>query len=195
MYEVPTNEEIKMLRRKLGLTQTELATKAGVSQSLIARIEAGNIDPRLSTTKRIINALKETEKALKEIKTGGGIVAKDIMRAPVIHVSPGDTTGNASRLMVKHDISQLPVLKNGIQVGSLSETRIMEKITSEDDLSSLSNSRVKDIMEEGFPAISKNAEMELITKLVELNPAVLVMDGGKVAGIITKTDVIKLMKR
>jgi len=32
-------EEVKKIRKKLGLTQTELANRAGVSQSLIAKIE------------------------------------------------------------------------------------------------------------------------------------------------------------
>ncbi|MBI2079314.1 helix-turn-helix domain-containing protein, partial [Candidatus Micrarchaeota archaeon] len=36
------------LRRKLGITQKELAKLAGVSQSLIAKIEMGKIDPAYS---------------------------------------------------------------------------------------------------------------------------------------------------
>jgi len=32
-------EEIKEIRKKFGLTQNELANRAGVSQSLIAKIE------------------------------------------------------------------------------------------------------------------------------------------------------------
>ncbi|MHA1431033.1 MAG: helix-turn-helix domain-containing protein, partial [Candidatus Freyarchaeota archaeon] len=56
MFRLPTPEDIKRLRKKVGLTQTELAEKAGVSQSLIARIESGSVDPRLSTLQRILNA-------------------------------------------------------------------------------------------------------------------------------------------
>jgi len=36
--DLPTLEEIKKLRKKLGLTQQELAEESGVSQSLIAKI-------------------------------------------------------------------------------------------------------------------------------------------------------------
>ena len=40
--------EIKRLRGKLGITQSELAKRAGVSQALIARIENKSVDPRYS---------------------------------------------------------------------------------------------------------------------------------------------------
>ncbi|MFQ5647816.1 MAG: helix-turn-helix transcriptional regulator, partial [Candidatus Aenigmatarchaeota archaeon] len=37
--------EIRKIRKKLGLTQSQLAQEARVSQSLIAKIEAGKLDP------------------------------------------------------------------------------------------------------------------------------------------------------
>lgn len=50
-------ESIKDLREKRGLTQRGLAKRAHTSQSAIARIEAGTIDPRVSTLDRILNTL------------------------------------------------------------------------------------------------------------------------------------------
>ena len=45
---IPSPEDIRRMRIRAGLTQKELAERAGVSQSLIARIERGSVDPRLS---------------------------------------------------------------------------------------------------------------------------------------------------
>ncbi|HML25821.1 MAG TPA: helix-turn-helix domain-containing protein, partial [Methanomethylovorans sp.] len=58
---LPTPDSIRQKRNELRLTQSELAKRAGVSQPLIARIEAGDVDPRLSTLKRIFNAFDESE--------------------------------------------------------------------------------------------------------------------------------------
>jgi predicted transcriptional regulator len=35
----------------------------------------------------------------------------------------------------------------------------------------------------------------VISKLVELNPAVLIAEKGEITGIITKADILKLMER
>jgi len=44
-------------RRRLGVSQTELAARMGTSQSAVARFEAGGADARLSTIERYADAL------------------------------------------------------------------------------------------------------------------------------------------
>ena len=44
-------------RVELGLSQTEVAARMGTSQSAVARLEAGEIDVRLSTLERYAAAL------------------------------------------------------------------------------------------------------------------------------------------
>lgn len=48
---------IRMIRKKLFMTQTQLAKKAGVPQSHIANIEKGNMHPRVDTLEKIFKAL------------------------------------------------------------------------------------------------------------------------------------------
>jgi predicted transcriptional regulator len=44
-------------RRSLGLTQAEVAKRAGLSQTHYSRIEQGKIDPRLTTLQDVARAL------------------------------------------------------------------------------------------------------------------------------------------
>lgn len=50
-------EEVRRLRAARGLSQHELAKRMGVSQSAVARLEAGGVEPRLSTLDRVAQAL------------------------------------------------------------------------------------------------------------------------------------------
>ncbi len=184
--ELPTPESIKRRRMKLGLTQSVLAEKASVSQPLIARIEAGDVDPRLSTLRSIISALDEMER--------NRVTAKDLMTAPVIAVSTSDTVDHAVKLMEKHGFSQLPVIDLGVPVGSISENVVVQAMGSE-DLSSISNSKVRALMEDSFPAVSPSTSMGTISHLLESYHAVLVMEMGKAVGVITKYDLMRLLNK
>ena len=57
----PTLEDIAKRRRQLGLKQSELAKAAGVSQSLIAKLEAGTIDCSYTKVKTIFDVLDRLE--------------------------------------------------------------------------------------------------------------------------------------
>lgn len=50
-------QSLAALRTELGLSQTEVAARMGTSQSAVARLEAGDADPRLSTLERYAAAL------------------------------------------------------------------------------------------------------------------------------------------
>jgi predicted transcriptional regulator len=49
--------ELTARRIDLGLTQTEVAARMGTSQSAVARLEAGNLDVRMSTLERYAAAV------------------------------------------------------------------------------------------------------------------------------------------
>ena len=46
-------------RQELELSQTLVAARMGTSQSALARLEAGEVDPRISTVERYAHALGE----------------------------------------------------------------------------------------------------------------------------------------
>ena len=107
-------------RESLGLKQTELAKRAGISQSMVARIEAGNVDPRVSTLNKIILVLNSAEP--KKIR------AAQIMHTPVLSVQPQDAISRAVDIFEKNNISQLPVIELEFLLGCISEAVIVKAI-------------------------------------------------------------------
>lgn len=49
---------LKKLRAARGMTQEQLAAKAGISRVFLARLETGKQDPTLTTLKNLAKALK-----------------------------------------------------------------------------------------------------------------------------------------
>jgi predicted transcriptional regulator len=173
--ELPTPADLRERRTELGLTQSELADSADVSQPLIARIEGGDVDPRLSTLRRIVNALDEAE--------GDIVRAKDIMHEEVISVAPDDAVRTAVQKMEEEAYSQLAVLKDGIPVGSISQSDLVHVEEGSKD------EPVKEHMSESFPTVSKDAKLEEVSNLLDHYKAVIVTEGGETLGIITEADI------
>lgn len=175
-------EEIKKIRKKLGMTQTGLANRAGVSQSLIAKIEAGRIDPTYTKTKKIFAALSELEKR-EEIK------AEQLMTSRIISVAPDDSIKEAIAKMKKFQISQLPVIDTHKLVGLVSESTILDALLKS------KATLVKEIMQEAPPIVSKTTSIQVVSNLLKYYPLVIVSEEGKLIGLITKSDLLgKLYK-
>lgn len=58
--QIPAGEDIRAARKDNGLTQAELAERAGVSQPLIARIESNDVDPTIDTLYSVVSALNDS---------------------------------------------------------------------------------------------------------------------------------------
>jgi predicted transcriptional regulator len=183
---LPTPEDIRRMRIMAGLTQKELAERAGVSQSLIARIEAGTVDPRLSTLRKILRAL---------MPSIGGLKAEQVMHRPVIWVDADEPVRNVVELMERYGISQVPVLEKGVVVGTVHETILLRHFLKTKNPSALFNKPAREVMDDPLPMVSPSSSIsDVLALLSGENPAVLVMNGGKLTGIITKIDVISAIK-
>jgi len=185
MSRLPTPEELRKMRIKAGLTQKEVARRAKVSQSLIARIERGSIDPRLSTLRKIVKVLEEA------LEKEGEVMVSTVMTTPVITVFEDDDVRTAAKIMWEKGISQIPVVdRRGRVIGTVYEDSLMKLLLFErrDKILEL---KISEIMDEPLPILNED---EGITKamrlLMEGFPAVLVRRGSRVVGIITKSDII-----
>ena len=87
---------------------------AGVSQSFIAKIESGKIDPSYNKVKAIFDVLEKMETKVNH-------TAKKIFHKGVVGVQKNETIGKAISLMMKHGYSQLPVFDGEQVVGCISE--------------------------------------------------------------------------
>ncbi len=182
----PKIDEISKKRKILGLTQNELAKLSGVSQSLIAKLESGKIDPSYTKVKTIFNVINKLELKNK-------IKADRINYNKVVSVQEKQLVSEAVYLMKKHGYSQLPVLNNRQVVGSISEKTILNQILAGNFLDQISKLPIKEVMEDSLPQVNENAPLSLISSLLQVYPAVLISTKGNVVGIITKADFLKLL--
>lgn len=179
MHMVFDISHLKKIRKQLGITQRQFAQKAGISQSMIAKIEAGRLDPAYSKVKRIEQALELLTKSHEK-------EAKDIMNKKIISISANEKISTIIKLMNTHNISQLPVISQERVIGLISESSILSK-----NLEDLKNLTSKDIMDEAPPIIAKNAKLGVVKQLLQHYPLVLIKEKGKLIGLVTKSDLIK----
>jgi predicted transcriptional regulator len=185
---LPPLEEIKRRRKALGIGQKELAKLAGTSQSLIAKIESGRINPSYQKAKAIFESLEALERR-EQVK------AKEILTRKVISIQAGDPVSKAAKIMRELGFSQLPVFDGYKLVGSISERTILDEILRGKEMSELSKQNVESIMEDAFPCVGEDTQLTVISGLLSYVPAVLILKRGEVAGIITKADLLKVINR
>ena len=171
--------EIRRLRKKYDLSQKDLANLSGVSQSLIAKIEAGKVEPTYSKALQLF-------KALDGLRDRDETKAKDLMNHRVISIQAADSVKEVIEVMKNSKISQLPVLLNGNVCGLISESTILDRMLD----GKISHLTAKDLMDEAPPIVSKEVSLLTILSLLRDSPIVLVADKGSLKGIISKSDVL-----
>jgi predicted transcriptional regulator len=185
--QLPPLGEIEKLRKRLGLTQTELAEKADVSQSIIARLEAGTVDPRYSKVAQIFLALDELK--------GTEVEAQQIMTKDVVGIQHTASIEYAASKLKKHGLSQMPVFDDDKILGSFSEKVVLELISKGIDAKTFSKDEVGEHMEDAFPTVKPETPLSVVSTLLEHNTAILVQEHGKTRGIITKADLLKVVHK
>ena len=122
--------------------------------------------------------------------------ARDIMTGPVHVVSPDATVAHARNLMVRYKISRLPVMENGVLVGIITKKDIAYRMRKREPAwrrRPLDRIPLGAVMTEHPVVVKPDTVVGEIARLfTERNfSSVPVMDGGVMAGIITKTDLMK----
>ena len=106
----------------------------------------------------------------------------------LLSVELTSTVRNAIETMNQSGVSQLPVFDKGNLVGSLSETALFQKTMETPEVRELT---VGALLEPPFPTVGPDEDVYEVVKLLKSFPAVLVRDGGKYHGIVTRFDVVE----
>jgi CBS domain-containing protein len=112
------------------------------------------------------------------------MIVKDVMTTQVITVKEAQTRQQVAHLLTQHRISGVPVVKNGnVVVGVVTEYDIIAK----------EGLRVRDIMTRSVISVSEDTDLEEVSRIFvhEHIKRLLVLDHGKLVGIVSRADLIK----
>ncbi len=114
----------------------------------------------------------------------------------LVHVHPDETVRAAIELLREFEVSQLPVVSAeppvalGEVAGSVRDRDLMAQAF--DDPSILERP-VSEVMDEPLPTVGIGEALDDVVRRLEASGAVLVLDGGRPTGVITRSDVLELM--
>ncbi len=172
--------ELRRRRIHLGLTQHDLAKLAGLSQSLVAKMEAGAIDPRYSSVIKIEQALAGAENARAS-------PLSSVMRRGVVGARRDEKLSVALSRMRAAGFSQLPILDGDAAVGLLTEAGALDALAAGKNLAAL---RVSEVADAPPPVLPGNTPLLVAVRVLESVPLILVRDGKKLVGVVTRSDVL-----
>ncbi len=143
--------------------------------------------------------------------------ARDVMTRKVLTVSPDTPVRALARFLVDHRISAAPVVGAGdVPLGVVSEGDLLRRIElgtqgskawwvsilsdPDDDARSFLKTHglvAADVMTRGVVGVDPEAELPAIANLLEGKriKRVFVLSQGKVAGVITRSDIVKSLMR
>ena len=188
---LPSIEELRKMRKSLGISQKELAKISGVSQSYIARLEKGEINPAYDKIRKIFEYLNTSGNRAKDID----IKADLIMTKNVITCEMNDSIISALNKMREKGFSQLPVVTTDKRIiGIITEADINDMLIKGTSIESLKHLTVRKVMGNILPQLDKQSPISMIYPLLKYSNAILILDGTELKGIITKADILKAVE-
>ena len=177
---LPRLETIKEERKKLNITQKKLADMTGVSTSMINQIESGRCKPSYNTAKKIFESLAKLEGQTTTRKAG------DICSEKIVRLTPNDTINDAGKKMEEKKIDQIPIF-DGNKLKGLITINIVAENTEKKD------TKIKNVMEPKPPVLDSETPANAVSQLTRISGCVLVEKNDNIIGIITATDILKMM--
>jgi len=141
---------------------------------------------------KIYNDQWMMERGFLDVKTFKDIVSSRSHNR-LISIEPTNTVAETVALMKKYDIEQIPVIKQGEQVGSISENGLFDKVFSNPEIKLAT---VAEVMESPLPIVAFDTPIERLSSLItKENGAVLSKDEAGNYHIVTKYDIIQSLTK
>jgi cystathionine beta-synthase len=105
----------------------------------------------------------------------------------IVSANPESTVRDALDKMTAHNVSQLPVLEEDHNVGSVKESSLLALAL--EDAAALDRP-VKEVMGESFPMVEESSSVTRSIQLLIEHPGVILARDGQPVGFITRHDVI-----
>jgi cystathionine beta-synthase len=132
------------------------------------------------------------ERGFLEVKTFKEIIsARKVQK--LISLSPDHLVLEAIELMKKYEIENIPVFKDGMNVGSISEGGLFDKILNNPDIKL---NPVSSVLENPYPEVSFDTPVERLSAFINKdNGAILSKDDSGLYQIVTKYDIIQSLSK
>lgn len=119
---------------------------------------------------------------------------RDIMQKNVVTIDFDKTALEAAQLLKEKDISFLVIMRNNRPIGLVTEKDFLQKISAKDKRSS--KVRLSEIMSYKFRFVEPSTDIEDAVQRMLNNKIrrLVVMDDGKLAGVITQTDLTAFLR-
>ncbi|HEX2916532.1 MAG TPA: CBS domain-containing protein [Chloroflexia bacterium] len=142
----------------------------------------------------------------------------DIMTREVVFVTPDAPVSEVARMLVKHSVSGVPVVENGKVIGIVTEEDLImrdaiidmphffgffesvfypvRKHEFDEEMHKILATEARDLMNRKVITVSQDASVqELATLMVkkEVNPVPVIDRSGELVGIVSRSDLVRLM--
>ncbi len=153
---------------------------------------------------KLYDATWMTEHGFVDHATAAGTVA-DVLHAKgatlpaLVHLHPDERVAQAIELLKEFSVSQMPVFREGVHddasatdvVGSVRENALLDAALRDP---AAMQRPIGDVLQPPLPAVDVGDALDKV--LAELSagaPAVLVFDGARASGVVTRADVLSYM--